>query len=110
MVVNINRKTKINIKNGYLSRSYYQEYNYNVHYILLLLFQSFLVQVQKSAVLQKTIDYIRYLENMNRKLRDENRQLKTLLGGQSQGQSLLIIIITSDHTRVLQVMDTHWTV
>ena len=36
-------------------------------------------QMQKSAVLQKTIDYINYLENFNRRLMEENKQLKTLL-------------------------------
>jgi hypothetical protein len=38
-------------------------------------------KMQKSAVLQKTIDYIHYLENCNRKLTEENKQLKTLLNG-----------------------------
>ena len=46
------------------------------------------VQVQKSAVLQKTIDYIRYLENSNRKLREENKQLRTIIGS-SQGNTRL---------------------
>ena len=34
------------------------------------------MQLQKSAVLQKTIDYIRHLENMVRRLSEENEQLK----------------------------------
>ena len=36
-------------------------------------------QLQKSAVLQKTIDYIRHLENMVRRLTEENEQLKEAL-------------------------------
>lgn len=42
---------------------------------LVLLFS----QLQKSAVLQKTIDYIRHLENMVRRLTEENEQLKEVL-------------------------------
>ena len=37
------------------------------------------VQLQKSAVLQKTIDYIRHLENTIRRLSEENEQLKEAL-------------------------------
>lgn len=36
-------------------------------------------QLQKSAVLQKTIDYIRHLESMVRRLTEENDQLKEAL-------------------------------
>lgn len=39
----------------------------------------FFVQLQKSAVLQKTIDYIRHLENTIRRLSEENEQLKEAL-------------------------------
>ena len=38
-----------------------------------------LTQMQKSAVLQKTIDYIRYLENTNRKILEENKKMKMIL-------------------------------
>ena len=36
-------------------------------------------QLQKSAVLQKTIDFIRHLESTIKRLQDENRQLKDML-------------------------------
>ena len=39
----------------------------------------FPLQLQKSAVLQKTIDFIRHLEATIRKLHEENRQLKEML-------------------------------
>ena len=38
-----------------------------------------IVQLQKSAVLQKTIDFIHHLQNTIRKLQDENQQLKESL-------------------------------
>lgn len=37
-------------------------------------------QLQKSAVLQKTIDYIRYLEKNVKVLHEENQQLRQTLG------------------------------
>lgn len=37
-------------------------------------------QLQKSAVLQKTIDYIRYLEKNVKILHEENQQLRQTLG------------------------------
>ena len=37
--------------------------------------------MQKSAVLQKTIDYIRYLQNTNRRLMEENHRLKAIVKG-----------------------------
>jgi hypothetical protein len=36
-------------------------------------------QLQKSAVLQKTIDFIRHLEATIKRLSEENRQLKQML-------------------------------
>jgi sterol regulatory element-binding transcription factor 1 len=41
----------------------------------ILLF-SFLFQLNKSAILRKAIDYIRYLQNSNAKLKQENMSLK----------------------------------
>ena len=45
-------------------------------------------QLQKSAVLQKTIDFIRHLEATIKRLQEENRQLKDMLA-KATGQSRL---------------------
>lgn len=42
----------------------------------MTVFHVFLSQMHKSGVLRKAIDYIRYLQQVNHKLRQENLALK----------------------------------
>ena len=46
-------------------------------------------QVNKSAILKKAIDYIRFLQNQNSRLKQENLQLRTSLSG--AGKNVVIL-------------------
>lgn len=62
------------------------------------LFYVFLRQMHKSGVLRKAIDYIKYLQQVNHKLRQENLALK--MANQKNSQWFLVALVVSMGGRV----------
>jgi len=66
-------------------------------------------QLNKSSVLRKAIDYIKYLKNSNKRLKQENILLKFTVAGQrnNNGLSLLSVHGAQKNHTVLTVSDSH---
>ncbi len=53
----------------------------------------FVFQLHKSAILRKAIDYIRFLQSQNIKLKDENFRLKGMLNIRSQSYMFFFLFV-----------------